>query len=301
MTMFDTAPSLTCGNRRLRLEQAQVMGILNVTPDSFSDGGAHAGVEAALAHARQMLADGAAIIDVGGESTRPGATPVSEAEEMARIVPVVERLVAELDVVVSVDTFKPAVMRAALAAGAHMINDIQALQQPGALEVLADSQAAVVLMHAVGGPYAAGQAHAYTDVAGDVHSFLAQRVLACEFAGMARDRLVLDPGYGFNKDAEANFTLLARQPSLTRLGLPLLAGLSRKRCIGQATGRGLASDRVAGSVAAHLVAVQNGARIVRTHDVAPTVDALRVWERIAAVPPLRAVQESAGLLWPDAD
>ena len=299
--MFDTAPVLECGGRLLRLDRPQVMGILNVTPDSFSDGGSHAGVEAACAAARQMVADGAAIIDVGGESTRPGATPVSEEVEIARIVPVVERLVAELDVVVSVDTFKPTVMRAALAAGAHMVNDIQALQQPGALDVLAGSKAAVVLMHAVGGPYAAGDAHDYADVAGEVHAFLARRVLACEFAGIARKRLVLDPGYGFNKDADANFTLLARQQALASLGLPLLAGLSRKRCIGEATGRGLASERLAGSLAAHLLAVQQGARIVRVHDVAATVDALRVWERISAVPATRSVPESAAALWPDED
>lgn len=299
--MFDTRRVLRCGSRTLLLDQPQVMGILNVTPDSFSDGGAHAGVEAALAHARQMLADGAGIIDVGGESTRPGAAPVSAAQEIARVVPVVQRLVAELDVVVSVDTFKPEVMAAVLAAGAHMINDIQALQQPGAMDVLAESQAAVVLMHAVGGPYDAGQAADYADVVAQVHGFLAQRVLACEFSGISRDRLLLDPGYGFNKDAEANFTLLARQQSLSGLGLPLLAGLSRKRCIGQACGRELAQERMAGSLAAHLVAVQNGAVIVRSHDVAATVDGLRVWQRIAAVPAPRNVQDSANSLWPDAD
>lgn len=299
--MFDTVPELACGRRRLRLDRPQVMGILNVTPDSFSDGGAHAGVEAALVHARQMVADGAAIIDVGGESTRPGATPVGEAEEIARVVPVIERLVAELDVVVSVDTFKPAVMAAALAAGAHMVNDIQALQQDGALDVLAGSGAAVVLMHAVGGPYAAGVAHDYADVAGEVHAFLARRVLACEFAGIARNRLLLDPGYGFNKDAGANFALLARQRELDRLGLPLLAGLSRKRCIGEATGRGEPQARLAGSLAAHLLAVHNGAAIVRVHDVAATVDALQVWQRVAAVPARRTVPESAASLWPDED
>ena len=297
--MFDTRPGLRCAGRTLYLDRPQVMGILNLTPDSFSDGGRHQGVEPALAHARQLLAEGATIIDVGGESTRPGATPVSVEEEIGRIVPVIERLVAERDAVVSVDTFKPEVMAAAIAAGAHMINDIQALQQPGALDVVAASDVAVVLMHAVGGPYQAGDAADYADVVEQVHGFLAQRVLSCEFSGIDRQRLVLDPGYGFNKDATQNFQLLAGQGALRRLGLPLLAGLSRKRCIGEATGRTLAAERVYGSLAAHLVAVQNGAAIVRVHDVAATVDGLHVWERIAAAAPRASVPDSAKPVWPD--
>lgn len=297
--MFDTRPSLRCAGRRLYLDRPQVMGILNLTPDSFSDGGRHQGVEAALGHARQMLAEGATIIDVGGESTRPGATPVSVAEEIGRVMPVIERLVAELDAVVSVDTFKPEVMAAAIAAGAHMINDIQALQQPGALEVVAASEAAVVLMHAVGGPYQAGQPADYADVVEQVHGFLAQRVLACEFSGIDRARLVLDPGYGFNKDTAQNFQLLAGQGSLRRMGLPLLAGLSRKRCIAEVTGRQPPAERLAGSLAAHVLAVQGGAAIVRVHDVAATVDALRVFERMAAVVPPRSVPNPAGPVWPD--
>ena len=297
--MFDTRASLRCGSRQLYLDRPQVMGVLNLTPDSFSDGGQYDGLEAALAHARQMLAEGASIIDVGGESTRPGASAVSADDEIARVVPVIQQLAASSDAVVSVDTFKPEVMAAAIAAGVHMVNDIQALQQPGALEVVAGSQVAVVLMHAVGGPYQAGSAADYADVVEQVHGFLAQRVLACEFSGIDRQRLVLDPGYGFNKDSAQNFQLLAGQGALRRLGLPLLAGLSRKRCIGEATGRGQAAERVHGSLAAHLVAVQNGAAIVRVHDVAATVDGLRVWERIAAAAPRASVPDSAKPAWPD--
>lgn len=297
--MFDTRTSLRCGSRQLYLDRPQVMGVLNLTPDSFSDGGQYDGLEAALAHARQMLAEGASIIDVGGESTRPGASAVSAADEIARIVPVIQQLAASSDAVVSVDTFKPEVMAAAIAAGVHMVNDIQALQQPGALEVVAGSQVAVVLMHAAGGPYQAGTAADYADVVEQVHGFLAQRVLACEFCGIDRQRLVLDPGYGFNKDSAQNFQLLAGQGALRGLGLPLLAGLSRKRCIGEATGREQAAERVHGSLVAHLVAVQNGAAIVRVHDVAATVDGLRVWERIAAATPRPSVPDSAKPAWPD--
>ena len=299
--MFDTAPRLRCGNRQLRLDRSRVMGILNVTPDSFSDGGAHAVLDAALARAAQMLDEGADIIDVGGESTRPGATPVSEQAEIDRVCPVIETLAARHEVVISVDTFKPAVMRAAIAAGAHMINDIQALRQDGALDVVANSEVAVVLMHAIGGPYDAGTAYDYGDVTGDVRSFLAERVLSCEFAGISRDRLVLDPGYGFSKDTGQNVQLLARQAELIDLGLPLLAGLSRKRCIGEITGREAPVDRMAGSLAAHLLAAQQGAMIIRTHDVAPTVDALRVLSRTVAVPSRRSVPNPAAALWGDDD
>lgn len=297
--MFDTRPSLRCAGRLLHLDRPQVMGVLNVTPDSFSDGGAHALPGQALVHGLAMVAQGAAIIDVGGESTRPGASPVSVEEEIARVVPVISALVAQCDAVISVDTFKPEVMAAAIAAGAHMVNDIQALQQPGALELVAASEVAVVLMHAVGGPYQAGQGSDYADVTEAVRGFLAQRVLACEFSGIARQRLLLDPGYGFNKDAVQNFQLLARQQELCSLGLPLLAGLSRKRCIGEATGRQDASERVAGSLAAHLLAVEHGAAVVRTHDVAATVDALAVWQQVNAVAARRVVQEPARPLWPD--
>ena len=298
--MFDTVPRLRCGSRELRLDRPRVMGVLNVTPDSFSDGGRHNTLELALARAAQM-ADGVDVIDVGGESTRPGANPVSEQEEIDRVCPVIEALVAAHEVVISVDTFKPAVMRAAIAAGVHMVNDIQALRQEGAMDAVAGSEVAVVLMHAIGGPYDAGIAHDYADVAMQVRSFLAERVLACEFSGISRDRLLLDPGYGFAKDTDQNVQLLARQAELLDLGLPLLAGLSRKRCIGDITGRALAAERMAGSLAAHLLAVQNGAMLVRTHDVAPTVDALRVVARMGAEPSRRVVPNPAAALWGDED
>lgn len=298
--MFDVAPTLDCRGRVLRLDRAQVMGIVNVTPDSFSDGGLHFDPAAAIAHGLALVEQGADLLDVGGESTRPGAAPVSAQEEIARVVPVIEALVAQVPVPVSVDTCKPEVMRAALAAGAGMVNDVQALRQPGALEAVADSGAAVVLMHALGGPHDAGVAWHSDDVAGEVQRFLAERIFAAEMAGIARSRLVVDPGYGFNKDAAQNFALLAAQEKLLALGVPLLAGLSRKRCIGDVTGRAAAAERVAGSVAAHLLAVQRGAKLVRVHDVAATVDALKVLAALDAVPAPRA-DRPALPRWPDED
>jgi dihydropteroate synthase len=298
--MFDIAPTLDCAGRKLRLDRPQVMGIVNVTPDSFSDGGRHFSVEAAVTHALTLVEQGADLLDVGGESTRPGATPVSVQEEIDRVVPVICALLERTEVPLSVDTFKPEVMRAALAAGAGMINDVQALQQPGAMDAVAASSAAVVLMHAVGGPYDAGVAQGYDDIAGDVQRFLAERVFAAEMSGIARSRLVVDPGYGFNKDTAQNLALLAAQERLLTLGLPLLAGLSRKRCIGDITGRA-AADRGAGSVAAHLLAVQRGAKIVRVHDVAATVDALKVLAALDAVPVPRSAAKAAMPRWPDED
>ncbi|WP_312917607.1 dihydropteroate synthase [Stenotrophomonas sp.] len=299
--MFDIAPALDCAGRLLRLDRVQVMGIVNVTPDSFSDGGKHASTGAAIAHALGLVEQGADLLDIGGESTRPGAAPVSVQEEIDRVVPVIEALAARVAVPLSVDTFKPEVMQAALAAGAGMVNDVQALRQPGALEVVAASSAAVVLMHAVGGPYDAGVAHAYDDIAGEVRRFLTERLFAAEMAGIARKRLVVDPGYGFNKDTPQNFALLAAQERLLSLGVPLLAGFSRKRCIGEVTGRADAGERMAGSVAAHLLAVQRGAGIVRVHDVAATVDALKVQAALAAVPAPRASTAAPQLRWPDED
>ena len=298
--MFDTSPVLDCAGRPLRLDRPQVMGIVNVTPDSFSDGGLHLDVDAAIAHGLRLLEEGADLLDIGGESTRPGAAPVSVQDEIARVVPVIEALVAQVQVPVSVDTCKPEVMRAALAAGAGMVNDVQALRQPGALDAVADSNAAVVLMHAVGGPHDAGVAWDSDDVAGDVQRFLAERIFAAEMAGIGRNRLVVDPGYGFNKNTMQNFALLAAQEKLLALGVPLLAGLSRKRCIGEVTGRTVAAERVAGSLAAHLLAVQRGARIVRVHDVAATVDALKVLAAFDAVPVPRS-DKPAMPRWPDED
>lgn len=298
--MFDVFPILECGDRTLRLDRPQVMGIVNVTPDSFSDGGQHADTAAAVAHALTLVEQGADLLDIGGESTRPGASPVSVQEEIDRVVPVIEALLTRVAVPLSVDTFKPEVMRAALAAGAHMINDVQALRQPGALEVVAASRAAVVLMHAEGGPYDAGLAHAYVDIAGDVQRFLAERIFSAEMAGIGRKRLLLDPGYGFNKDTAQNFALLAAQDRLNDLGAPVLAGFSRKRCIGDVTGRAVAAERVAGSLAAHLLAVQKGAMMVRVHDVAATVDALKVLAAFDAVPAPRS-DKPAMPRWPDED
>lgn len=298
--MFDIAPTLDCAGRLLRLDRPRVMGIINVTPDSFSDGGQHFSTEVAVAHGLALVEEGADLLDVGGESTRPGAAPVSVQEEIDRVVPVIEALVARTGVPVSVDSFKPEVMQAALAAGAGMVNDVQALRQPGALDVVAASNAAVVLMHAVGGPHDAGVAQGYDDIAGEVQRFLTERVFAAEMSGIARSRLVVDPGYGFNKDTAQNFVLLAAQERLLTLGLPVLAGFSRKRCIGDVTGRADAAQRVAGSVAAHLLAVQRGAKIVRVHDVAATVDALKVLAAVDAVPAPRA-DAPAMPRWPDED
>ncbi|PPE72848.1 dihydropteroate synthase [Solimonas fluminis] len=255
------------------------MGILNVTPDSFSDGGRHASLEQALARARQMAGEGAAIIDVGGESTRPGAAPVGEAEELDRVVPVIERLSRELDIVISVDTTKPAVIREACTAGAEIINDINALRAESALQAAAASGAAVCLMHMQGEPRTMQQAPSYEDVLSEVHGFLRQRVGACLAAGIAPERLAIDPGFGFGKRLEHNLALLGRLDAFADLGLPLLVGLSRKSMFGQLLGRPV-EDRLAGSLAAAVLAVVQGAAILRVHDVAPTVDALKVAQSV---------------------
>jgi len=294
--MFDTCAQLHCGPWQLRLDRPLIMGVVNVTPDSFSDGGRHDHTQAAVAHALSLVEQGADMIDIGGESTRPGARAVSIDEEIARVIPVIEALASQVKVPISIDTFKAPVMQAALRVGASMINDVQALRQPGTLDVVADSGAAIVLMHAVGGPYEAGVAHDYEDIAGQVQNFLAQRIFAAEMAGIARNRLVIDPGYGFNKTTAQNLTLLAAQQRLLSLDVPLLAGLSRKRCIAEITGRKV-DERLAGSVAAHLLAVQRGARIVRVHDVAATVDALKIWQALEEqVPVPRSTTQP---MWPD--
>lgn len=251
------------------------MGVLNVTPDSFSDGGVFFDRERALDHARAMWAEGADLIDIGGESTRPGANPVPESDELSRVIPLVDTLARE-GMLVSVDTMKPAVMRAALAAGAGMINDVRALQEPGALETAAVGNAAVCLMHMQGMPRTMQQAPDYGDVAADVRSFLQARARACELAGIAGDRIVLDPGFGFGKTVEHNCALLARLPDLVAEGYPVLAGLSRKSILGNLTGRPV-GERLAASIAAALAAIARGATLVRVHDVRETVDAIAVW------------------------
>ncbi|HTO49466.1 MAG TPA: dihydropteroate synthase [Burkholderiales bacterium] len=265
---------LRCGRSELPLERPLVMGVVNVTPDSFYDGGRHAVAAAAIAHARQLAGEGADLLDVGGESSRPGAAPVTVEEELARILPVLEGI-AELGVPVSIDTTKPEVMRTVLARGAAMINDITALAAPGALELLVASDAAVCLMHMQGSPRTMQADPTYADVTAEVRDFLGARAATCIKAGIAHDRIVVDPGFGFGKTVEHNLTLLARLREIAALGFPVLAGWSRKSSLGRITGRP-ADDRLAASVAAAMLAVQRGAKIVRVHDVAATRDALAV-------------------------
>jgi dihydropteroate synthase len=259
----------------LDLAQPKVMGVLNVTPDSFSDGGRYTGVDAALARAERMVEEGAAVVDVGGESTRPGASPVSAEEEIRRVVPVIERLASRMAVPVSVDTSKPEVIRAAVDAGAQMINDVRALRVHGALVAAAASGAAVCLMHMQGEPDSMQSAPAYEDVIAEVRGFLDARVAACLSAGIARERLCIDPGIGFGKLLEHNLALLAGLAGIGERSLPIVVGVSRKSLVGIITGRPPA-DRLAGSVAFAALAVARGARIVRAHDVAATVDAVKV-------------------------
>lgn len=254
------------------------MGIVNVTPDSFSDGGCFGSVEAAVLQARRLLAEGADILDIGGESTRPGATPVSLAVELDRVLPVIEGLV-DSSVPLSIDTYKPEVMAAALAAGASMVNDVKALREPGALELVAATDAGVCLMHMQGDPQTMQMAPQYADVVREVESFLRDRVVACERAGIARDRIVIDPGFGFGKSTAHNIALLRDLERLTTLGVPVLAGLSRKSVLGKITDREI-GERVYSSVAAALVAVYRGAKIVRVHDVRATRDALAIYEAV---------------------
>jgi len=253
----------------------RVMGIVNVTADSFSDGGRFLEARAAIAHGRRLAAEGADIVDVGGESTRPGAAPVALDEELARVLPVVEALARE-GIAVSVDTMKPEVMRAAIAAGAAMVNDVNGFRAPGAIDAVAASKAHACVMHMKGTPRTMQVEPSYEDVVGEVAAFLAERARALEGAGVGQDRIVVDPGFGFGKTREHNVALMRGLPAIAALGYPVLVGLSRKRTIGDITGRP-APERVAGSVAAAVVAVQNGASIVRVHDVRETVDALKVW------------------------
>ncbi|MEL1265213.1 dihydropteroate synthase [Pseudoxanthomonas putridarboris] len=298
--MFDTTPQLDCAGRILRLDRPQVMGIVNVTPDSFSDGGAHDTLEAAIAHGLKLAEEGADILDIGGESTRPGADEVPAEEELRRVIPVIERLAKETALPISIDTSKPEVMRAAVQAGAGMINDVYALRREGALDAASSLGVPVVLMHMQGEPRSMQAAPQYDDVVGDVHRFLAERIFAAEMAGIAKKHIVIDPGFGFGKDTTHNLQLLARLERFVELGVPVLAGLSRKRSIGELTGRDAPAERVFGSVAAHLIAAQRGARIVRAHDVTATVDALKVWNAVATVPQPRTASPAApAIRWPD--
>ena len=273
--------TLQCGQFRFALDGAAslepvVMGILNITPDSFSDGGRYQGLEFALTHAEAMIRDGATMIDIGGESTRPGSPAIPLDEELRRVMPTLYAL-RTLDVALSVDTNKPEVMREALIAGADMINDVNGFRAPGALEAVQDSDCGLCVMHMQATPATMQQAPRYDDVVGEVIAFLAARIDAMTAAGIDRSRICVDPGFGFGKTVEHNYALLRRLGRIRdELGLPVLAGMSRKSMIGAVTGRPV-EQRTAGSVGAALAAVAQGARIVRVHDVAETVDALKVW------------------------
>jgi dihydropteroate synthase len=266
--------TLRCGDKILDLSRPIVMGVVNVTPDSFSDGGRFLPVEAAVAHGLRLVEEGAAIVDIGGESTRPGAAQVSVEEELHRVVPVIERLRQATQAVISVDTSKPEVIREAAAAGAGLINDVRALTEPGALEAAAASGSAICLMHMQGDPRTMQRAPSYVDVVKEVKAFLDEHVQRCRAAGVSSDRIVVDPGFGFGKTLEHNLELLRGLRSLQGEA-PLLVGLSRKSMVGALTGRS-AGERVFGSIALAVIAAVNGARIVMAHDVAATVDALKM-------------------------
>jgi dihydropteroate synthase len=270
--------SLRAGRFSLALERPLIMGVVNVTPDSFYDGGRFLVTQQAVEHARILIEEGADILDIGGESSRPGAEPVGVDEELRRVMPVVEKL-GGLAVPVSIDTCKPEVMRRAIAAGAAMVNDINALREPGALEAVAESQAAVCLMHMQGEPRTMQKDPHYEDVVSEVMEFLGQRVEAAQQAGVARERIVIDPGFGFGKKTGHNLELLRGLPRIAGLGQPVLVGLSRKSLFGKITGKPVA-DRVSASVAAALLAAERGAALVRVHDVAATRDALLVLNAI---------------------
>jgi len=273
MTMLD------CGGRRLDLSRTAIMGILNITPDSFSDGGVFMDVDKALQHAEAMVEAGADIIDIGGESTRPGAQPVNAQQEMDRVLPVLERLAANIDTPVSIDTSKPEVMRAAARAGAGLINDVYALRAEGALQAAAETGLPVCLMHMLGEPRTMQQNPQYGDVVEDIGNFLQQRVEAASAAGISRDRIVIDPGFGFGKSLEHNLELLRRLAEFKSLGLPILAGLSRKSMIQMALGLPV-DQRLNASLALALIAIAEGASIVRVHDVRETAEAVRMYEAV---------------------
>lgn len=267
---------LSCGQFQFDLTRPLVMGIVNVTPDSFSDGGVHG--NAVLAHARHLIEQGADIIDIGGESTRPGAAPVSVQQELDRVLPVIEGL-RDSSVAISIDTFKSCVMKAAISAGVHMVNDINALQDASAMKAVADSSVAVCLMHKQGDPQTMQLQPAYIDVVAEVAEFLRARIESAEACGIARQRIVIDPGFGFGKTMGHNLALLRELGKFNCLGVPVLAGLSRKSMLGALTGQDV-GQRMPASIAAALIAVQRGASIVRVHDVRATVDALKIWNAV---------------------
>jgi dihydropteroate synthase len=277
--MFDTTPTLDCAGRPLKLDGPRVCGVLNLTDDAFSGDGLRDDVRAAVGRGLEMVEEGADLLDVGGESTRPGAQPVPAEEEIARVVPVIEALARETDVPISIDTSKPEVMRAAVGAGAGLINDVYALRREGALEAAAALHVPVCVMHMQGEPRTMQDNPRYEDVVGEVHRFLAERVFACEMAGMDKRRLLVDPGFGFGKTLEHNLALLRALERFRDLAAGVFVGMSRKSMLGALTGRD-PRCRASASAAAALIAVQRGAMIVRVHDVAATRDALAVWQAV---------------------
>ena len=284
---------LDCAGKELDLRSARVMGILNVTPDSFSDGGKFLSPDSAVVRAREMVEEGAAVIDVGGESTRPGSSPVSVEEESRRVLPVIEALSSEISVPVSIDTSKPEVMARAVAAGAGMINDVRALRADGALATACEAGVPVCLMHMQGSPRSMQTAPEYQDVVLEVRAFLTERVEACERAGMPRNRLVLDPGIGFGKTAEHNLALLAGLERLVDTGLPVLIGLSRKSLIAKLLDDAPVNRRLYGSLALAVLAAAKGAKLVRAHDVGATVEALTAVQAVLA----KSVHNTIGAPW----
>jgi dihydropteroate synthase len=293
--VFDLTRTLDCGGRALTLDHPRIAGIINVTPDSFSDGGRFFDAASAIAHGLKLVDEGADMLDVGGESARPGAQAISAQEEIERVVPVIAALAKQVSVPIAVDTSKPEVMRAAVGVGAGFINDVYALRRDGALDAAAELKVPVCLMHMQGEPRSMQDAPHYDDVVSDVRRFLAERIFACEMSGIDKKRIVADPGFGFGKTLEHNLTLLRELDQLAALGVPLLVGLSRKATIGALTGRENHVDRAAGSASAALIAVQRGAMIVRVHDVAVTRDALAVWQGVASgIKPAAKAQKPFG-------
>jgi len=299
--MFDTTPQLNCVGKILSFDIARVMGIVNVTPDSFSDGGRHDTTKAATAYALRLVEEGADLLDIGGESTRPGAIEISEAEELQRVIPVIEALAKQIQIPIAIDTSKPGVMRAAVQAGASIINDVFALRRDDALDVAAELKVPVILMHMQGEPSSMQTAPHYDDAVAEVHSFLTQRIFACEMAGISKKNIVIDPGFGFGKSLEHNLALLAQLQRFVELGVPVLVGLSRKSMVGTLTGRDV-NGRVYGSIAAALMAAQNGAKIIRVHDVAATIDALKIWNAVSkqSKSALKSNKPTV-IVWPEED
>jgi dihydropteroate synthase len=298
--MLTFFPTLDCRGRSLALDRTRVCGILNITPDSFSDGGVFSDTSSAIAHGLVLVEQGADLLDIGGESTRPGALAISVEEEIARVVPVIEALAAQIQVPISIDTSKPEVMRAAVAAGAGLINDVYALRRPGALDAAAGLGAAICLMHMQGEPQTMQENPHYDDVVGEVYRFLAERLFACQLAGIDKKKLLVDVGFGFGKTLEHNLALLRQLEKFKTLDVPLLVGLSRKSMIASLTGR-LPAERVFGSVAAALIAAQRGAAIVRVHDVAATRDALAIWRAVdcSATAAEKSKPAAPSRLWDD--